>query len=89
MIWLVIDSLYIKHSGNYFIIIQTSEIKLLAEVFSFTPVLKGDILYPIDNAPYLINEQPNKLLRSISAVKYSHILWLILKRMHKSREKVF
>lgn len=81
MNWLVIDSLYLNHSGNYYIIIMSPETKLLAEMASIQPILKGDILTPVSNLRYLVSNRSSFFLTYISSVKYSSVLWALLKRI--------
>jgi signal transduction protein PmrD len=84
MEWLVIDSLYLRTTGNYALILHAGELKMLAEVTSAMPVSPGDILYPVKDAIYLINNRENSPLNVISAVAFSVTHWNILKKLNAS-----
>ncbi|EGM1627987.1 polymyxin B resistance protein pmrD [Salmonella enterica] len=81
MIWQVIDSLNPGTSDRCFLILHASHLKLLAEVIVAGPVFPGDILYPVQDATYLINRNEARRLRVISAEEYSPLVWRSYKKI--------
>jgi len=78
MEWLVIDAVYLKTTGGYGLILHAPPLKMVAEVYSETPIQAGDILYPIRDAKYLINKDEKKQLKVTSASAFSARSWSLL-----------
>lgn len=79
MEWRVIEVIYVRTTGHYLVILRASALKMIAEVSSGYPVKSGDILYPVMNALYLLNNNVNLHLKVISASAYSATQWNVLK----------
>lgn len=85
MEWLVIDAVYLRTTGAYALILHASSLKMMAEVSSEAPIQAGDILYPVRDAIYLINEYENQRLKVTNALALSAPHWRFLKRLYKNR----
>ncbi|WP_239043481.1 hypothetical protein [Citrobacter freundii] len=75
MLWSVEASVKLNERGRYLLIIHSAPLKMIVEVLSSTLVLNNDILCPIENALYAINNQPMNKLKVVYAIEYSAKKW--------------
>jgi len=75
MLWSVESSVQLNERGRYILIICSAPLKMIAEVLSSTLISKNDILCPIENALYTVNDQPNNTLKVVYAIEYSAKKW--------------
>ena len=71
MTWDVLKVLCRSDNGHYIIVAQCDNIKIIAEVYCFYKVKRGDILLPFENSRYLINNNSENVLEIISASEFS------------------
>ncbi|HAT7732871.1 TPA: polymyxin B resistance protein pmrD [Enterobacter cloacae] len=85
MEWLVIDTVYLRSTKAWVLILHASSLKMTAEVSSEVNIHAGDILYPVIYAIYLINKNENQRLKVTSASAFSATQWRFLKRLYENR----
>ncbi|HCR2161423.1 TPA: polymyxin B resistance protein pmrD [Enterobacter asburiae] len=79
MEWIVIKSIYLN--GRYAVTVRSAGLKMLIEARSNHKIRRGDILTPINNEKYKINNKDKKILSVISATRYSSVHWSILVKL--------
>ncbi|MEE9686108.1 MULTISPECIES: hypothetical protein [Enterobacteriaceae] len=89
MEWLVIDTVYLRKTGAWVLILHASSLKMMAEVSSDSTIQAGDILSPARDAIYLINKNENQRLKVISASAFSGTHWRFLKRLYENSAAAF
>lgn len=75
MLWSVEASVQLNERGKYLLIIYSAPLKMIAEVLTSTLISNNDILCPVENALYTINNQPNNKLKVVYAIEYSAKKW--------------
>lgn len=78
MLWSVEKSVKLNNCHGYALILNCSYLKMIVEVLTTKQILKSDIIYPIENALYLINNQANDTLKVVHATEYSAKNWSAL-----------
>ena len=81
MEWLVIDAVRLRATKSYALILMADNLKMLSEVYCVYTIQAGDILYPVQDATYLINREERHTLTIISAMRYSGVHWRFLKKL--------
>lgn len=81
MEWLVIDAIYLRATGNWSLVLHAGTLKMVAEITSISPIVSGDILYPVRDAIYLVNKNEHHAVKAISAVPFSVTHWLFQKKL--------
>ncbi|HCI9399423.1 TPA: polymyxin B resistance protein pmrD [Klebsiella variicola] len=80
MVWTIDDVIYVQRRDVFLLKLQGGTLKMIVEIFSATPVSRGDTLYPIKDAKYLINKDYNRPVKVICASEFSATYWLSQKR---------
>lgn len=75
MIWSVERSVRLSDCCRYALILNSSYLKMIVVVLTTKQILKGDIICPIENASYIINNQANDILKVKYAIEYSTNKW--------------
>lgn len=75
MLWSVERSVRLSDCCRYALILNSSYLKMIVEVLTTKQISKGDIICPIENALYIINNQPNDTLKVMHAIEYSYNKW--------------
>lgn len=78
MLWSVEKSVKLNHCHRYALILKSSYLKMIAEVITTKQILESDIIYPVENALYLINNETNNTLKVVHATVYSAEKWIAL-----------
>lgn len=81
MEWVVCDVICTIKKDIYLLKLYGGPLNMIAEVVSNAPIYKGDILYPIKDAKYLVNKNESRPVKVISASEYSTSCWLSQKRI--------
>ncbi|HHA2288275.1 TPA: hypothetical protein ACOEAZ_004451 [Enterobacter asburiae] len=79
MEWIVINSIYLN--GRYAVAVRSAGLKMLIEAHSNYKIKRGDILTPVNNEKYKVNNKDKKILSIISATRYSSVHWNILVKL--------
>lgn len=75
MLWSVEKSVRLRDEDRYALILISLPLKMIAEVLTSKQIFSSDIIYPTENALYLINNNENHTLKVIYAMKYSANKW--------------
>ncbi|ECX2001988.1 hypothetical protein [Citrobacter braakii] len=78
MLWSVGKSVRLNHCHRYALILNSSYLKMIVEVLTTKQILKSDIIYPVEDALYLINNKKNDTLIVVYATEYSAKKWSAL-----------
>ncbi|MGR7087269.1 polymyxin B resistance protein pmrD [Klebsiella aerogenes] len=81
MEWIVCDVIYIVKKDIYLLKLYSGPLNMIAEIVSTAPIYKGDTLYPIKDAKYLVNKNENRPVKVICASEYSASYWLSQKKI--------
>jgi len=80
MEWLVIDVIWLRTTGHFMLVLRAGTLKITAEVISSVDVCPGDILCPVQDGAYVVNNKAGQSLKTISAVRFSATHWAGLKK---------
>lgn len=88
MLWSVENSVRLNECGRYALVLYSSPLKMIAEVLATTVILNNDIIFPVENALYTINNNPNDTLKVVYAIEYSANKWNALIKANAMRHLV-
>ncbi|WP_176504264.1 polymyxin B resistance protein pmrD [Enterobacter sp. CC120223-11] len=80
MEWTIVDFIYFSATRGYVLVLVSGKIKMLAEVYCEHRIQKGDTLYPVRNAEYLVNKHPGQKAKILSAQAYCKDNWESIQR---------
>ncbi|HHT2664622.1 TPA: hypothetical protein ACTYSP_004303 [Citrobacter freundii] len=75
MLWSVEKSVRLNDRDRFALIVYSAPLKMIVEVSTTATILKNDLLYPIENALYIINKRKSDKLKVLYAIEYSHQKW--------------
>lgn len=75
MLWSVEKSVKLSDNGRYALILNSLPLRMIAEVLTTKQILKSDIICPIEDALYIINNQQSDTLKVVYATEYSANKW--------------
>ncbi|MGF6101205.1 polymyxin B resistance protein pmrD [Enterobacter sp. A4] len=78
MEWRITGVVELASTHRYALILCADRLKLLADISSLAPLAVGDILYPVQDAKYLINKDEQKVVAIISAAAFTPLRWKLL-----------
>lgn len=81
MLWSVEASFRLNERGKYVLILYSTPLRMIAEVLTTVPVCNKDIIHPIENALYMINNKPSDTLKVTYAIEYSSNKWLSITKV--------
>jgi signal transduction protein PmrD len=78
MEWRITGVVELASTQRYALILCADRLKLVAVITSSAPLAVGDILYPVQDAKYLINKDEQKIVKIISAAAFTPLRWKLL-----------
>lgn len=78
MEWRITGVVELAPTHRYALILCADQLKLVADITSSAPLAVGDILYPVQDAKYLINKDEQKVVAIISAAAFTPLRWKLL-----------
>lgn len=75
MLWSVETSVRLNDRDRYALIVYSTPLRMIVEVSTTAPIVKNDLLYPIENALYVINKKTDSTLKVLYAIEYSPQKW--------------
>lgn len=84
MEWIIEGVIFLKKIDTYLVKLRSSTLSMLAEISTETAVSKGDILFPVKDAAYLINRDIRRNVYILCAREFCASYWLAQKKQNRS-----
>ncbi|ELD7222471.1 polymyxin B resistance protein pmrD [Klebsiella pneumoniae] len=76
--------IFLKRSDACLVKLRSSSICMIAEIAAETSVSKGDILFPVKDATYLINRDKHRTVKVLCAREFNATYWFAQKIENRS-----